>query len=196
VNERDKYKNRLIVVMVLFWGVVALIWGWNWLQDRQDERQTSEPTSITLDSNDTEAYAACYVNRGALSDRPDVPSNTVGACVKHMLRYADTNRHQVRNATSGFQSCSEYALDSDFEIADSEDLAFYLSECFEDEEYEDKRTSLFILSHKPISAAVSSSTPADICHLCTDLYPRGQHQPELLHQSVRILRIPIDARRI
>jgi hypothetical protein len=69
-----------------------------------------------------------------LSDRPDVPTGTVSACVKHMLRYTDTNRDQVRNATSGFQGCSEYALDSDFEIANSEDLAFYLSECFEDQE--------------------------------------------------------------
>jgi hypothetical protein len=48
VKETDKYKNFFIVVGVLFWGVVASVWGWNWLQDGQDEEQTSEPTSITF----------------------------------------------------------------------------------------------------------------------------------------------------
>ena len=71
-----------------------------------------------------------------MKDRPDVPTSAVSTCVKHMLRYKETNRSLIRNVTSGFQGCSEYALDSDFDIEDSEDLSFYVSECFEDEEYE------------------------------------------------------------
>ena len=107
----DNTKGCLLVLAV-FVGLPVTAWLYI---DRTNN--DSEPTATTADtswsSGEIDGYAACRFDGGG------------AACVRRVKRDA------YRGAIEAFQSCTEYAEDSDFVIDDYDDLSFYIQDCFD-----------------------------------------------------------------
>ncbi len=111
----DSTKGCLIL-LAIFVGLPVAAWLYI---DRTSDG--SEPTTTTADtswsSGEIDGYVACRFDGGG-----------VASCVRRIKRDAD------RGTIEAFQSCTEYAEDSDFVIDDYDDLSFYIQDCFDRQE--------------------------------------------------------------